>query len=142
MISKAMRKENIEWGLISPLDRDPSEAEEQATLFHWARMQEKKYPELALMFHIPNGGLRSKSEAARFKKQGVKAGIPDICLPCARGGRHGLFIELKKLTGGKTSKEQKEWIAALQNAGYAVSVCHGWEDASELILDYLEGRDT
>ena len=118
----------------------PSEEEEQVTFFKWAKMQEGKYPELALMFHIPNGGLRSKSEAARFKRAGVKSGVPDIFLPCPRGGKHGLFIELKKLTGGKTSKEQKAWIAALGNAGYAASVCCGWQKASRLILDYLEGR--
>lgn len=118
----------------------PSEEEEQAALFSWAKMQEKKHPELKLMFHVPNGGLRSKSEAARFKRAGVKSGVPDIFLPCARGGLHGLFVELKKLTGGRTSKEQKAWIAALENAGYAASVCCGWKEASRLILDYLEGR--
>lgn len=120
----------------------PSEEEEQATLFNWAKMQEKKYPELALMFHIPNGGLRSKTEAARFKRQGVKAGVPDICLPCAKCGRHGLFIELKKLTGGRVSKEQKAWIAALENAGYAASVCCGWQEASRTITWYLEEKLT
>lgn len=120
----------------------PSEEEEQVTLFNWAKMQEKKYPELALMFHIPNGGLRSKSEAARFKRAGVKSGVPDIFLPCAKGGKHGLFIELKKLTGGKTSKEQKAWIAALENAGYAASVCCGWKEAERAITWYLDGHVT
>ena len=118
----------------------PSEEEEQVTLFNWAKMQEKKYPELALMFHIPNGGMRSKSEAARLKKQGVEAGVPDICIPCAKCGKHGLFIELKKLTGGRTSKEQKEWIEALNKAGYAATVCCGWKEASKMILAYLEWR--
>lgn len=120
----------------------PSEEEEQVTLFNWAKMQEKKYPELALMFHIPNGGLRSKSEAARFKRAGVKSGVPDIFLPCAKRGKHGLFIEMKKLTGGRTSKEQKEWIEALNKAGYAAFVCNGWPSAARMIECYLEGRDT
>ena len=118
----------------------PSEEEEQVALFNWAKMQEWKYPELKLMFHIPNGGLRSKSEAARFKRAGVKSGVPDIFLPCARGGKYGLFIELKKLTGGRTSKEQKAWIAELENAGYAASVCCGWLSAARMIECYLEGR--
>ena len=118
----------------------PSEEEEQATLFNWARMQEGKYPELKLMFHIPNGGLRSKTEAARLKKQGVKAGVPDIFLPCARGKFHGLFIELKRLTGGQVSKQQKEWSYKLTMAGYAVFVCHGWQEASRVIMTYLEER--
>ena len=120
----------------------PSEEEEQVTLFNWAKMQEKKYPELALMFHIPNGGLRSKSEAARFKKAGVKSGVPDIFLPCAKGRYHGLFIELKKITGGKISKEQKAWQAVLSKAGYASCICYGWQDASRTITCYLEEKST
>lgn len=78
----------------------PSEDVEQAQLFAWAAYASGKYPELALMHHIPNGGKRGKAEAARFKLQGVKAGVPDIFLPCARGGCHGLYIELKRVKGG------------------------------------------
>lgn len=51
------------------------EGEEQAALFRWAQFQSGKYPELDLMFHIPNGGKRGKAEAARFKAEGVKAGV-------------------------------------------------------------------
>lgn len=119
-----------------------SEEEEQVALFNWTKMQEGKYPELKLMFHIPNGGLRSKSEAARFKRAGVKSGVPDIFLPCARGNYHGLFVELKRLTGGRTSKEQKAWIAALENAGYAAYVCRGWQEAVRTITWYLEEKLT
>ena len=35
----------------------PTEGVEQATLFSWAQMRTYWYPELTLMFHIPNGGL-------------------------------------------------------------------------------------
>lgn len=43
----------------------PSEDVEQAQLFTWAAYASGKYPELALMHHIPNGGKRGKAEAAR-----------------------------------------------------------------------------
>ena len=36
----------------------PLETEEQQSLFEWAETQSKIYPELALMFAIPNGGKR------------------------------------------------------------------------------------
>ena len=97
----------------------PTEDTEQICLFRWAALQSSKYPELALMYHIPNGGKRSKSEAARFRTMGVKAGVPD---------------------GGTVSPAQKTWIAALRKAGYAVEVCKGWEAAAAVIMDYLEGR--
>ena len=118
----------------------PLEGEEQATLFSWADMQSYHYPELKLMFHIPNGGKRSKSEAARFKKEGVKAGVPDIFLPVPRGGYNGLFIELKRLSNSRVSTAQNEWVPALREQGYAAEVCKGWVAASALIEKYIKGE--
>lgn len=117
----------------------PTEDTEQMHLFEWAAWICKQYPELDLMHHIPNGGKRSKSEAARFKALGVKAGVPDIFLPCAQGGYHGLYIELKRTKGGKLSAAQKEWIDALRGQGYKVIVCYGFDEAREVIISYLEG---
>lgn len=117
----------------------PTEDTEQAHILRGAAWVRGKYPELDLMHHIPNGGKRSKSEAARFKAQGVKAGVPDIFLPCARGGYHGLYIELKRTKGGKLSAAQKEWIDALRGQGYKVIVCYGFDEAREVIISYLEG---
>lgn len=45
----------------------PTEGEEQARLFSWCRMHEWEWPELALLFHIPNGGSRKKSEAGQAR---------------------------------------------------------------------------
>ena len=115
----------------------PSEGEEQARLFSWCRMQSWQHPELGLLFHIPNGGSRNKAEAGRFKAEGVKAGVPDLLLPVARGGYHGLFIELKRLDGGRVSPEQKAWMDKLKEQGYQAVVCRGWEEASEALLGYL-----
>lgn len=118
----------------------PHEGEEQATLFSWAAMKRGKYPELDLLFHIPNGGSRGKAEAARFKAEGVKPGVPDLFLPVARGPYHGLFIEMKRKKGGKVSDNQKAWIAALTVQGYLAVVCYGWKDAASLIEDYLDEK--
>ena len=113
---------------------------EQATLFTWAGLKSGQRPELQLLFHIPNGGSRGKAEAARFKAEGVKAGVPDLFLPVSRGPYHGLFIEMKRQKGGKVSDAQKAWIAALIDQGYLAVVCYGWKDAAELIEDYLDER--
>lgn len=127
------RKENM-----AEIKNVPREGEEQATLFNWAKMQQWKYPGLSMMFHIPNGGKRSKAEAGRFKAEGVKAGVPDIFLPVPRGGYHGLFIELKRSKGGTVSEAQKEWQAALKDEGYQAVICKGWQEAAKAIEDYLE----
>ena len=82
------------------------EEREQIAIFKWAEMQKG----LSLLHHIPNGGKRGKVEAARLKAAGVKAGIPDICLPIPRNGYGALYIELKA-----PSDKLKEKIIALYN---------------------------
>jgi hypothetical protein len=116
-----------------------SESIEQQCLFRWAQFMSREHPELDLMFHIPNGGKRDLMTAVKLKAEGVKAGVPDIHLPVARGEYHGLFIEMKKLRGGKTTEEQDYWLKALTDQGYKAIVCKGWEEASKAILNYLEG---
>lgn len=118
----------------------PKEDVEQTCLFRWAGMASGKYPELASMYHIPNGGSRNKAEAARLKMQGVRAGVPDVCLPVARGGYHGLYIELKRQRGGIVSDVQKQWLEALRKAGYCAEICRGWDEAREVIETYMKGK--
>ena len=113
------------------------EAMEQEALFAWAAIKANRYPVLELLYHIPNGGTRNRIEAANLKRQGVKAGIPDIHLPVAKGKFHGLYIELKAGTN-KPTKEQNKWIFNLRKQGYAAEVCVGWLQAAEIIEKYLE----
>lgn len=115
----------------------PHEGNEQEALFRWAAFVRGRFPEIDLLYHIPNGGSRNNLEAANFKRQGVKAGVPDLCLPVARGKYHGLYIEMK-YGKNKTSENQRKWLAALQRQDYAVAVCYGWQEAQELITKYLE----
>jgi TPR repeat protein len=112
------------------------EADQQKKLFQWLAFRRGKNPELDLMYHIPNGGSRNPKEAANLKRQGVKAGVPDLCLPVARGKYHGLYIELK-YGKNKPTEHQKRWITELQKQGYAVFICYGWEDASQVIEKYI-----
>ena len=115
----------------------PLEEIEQEHVFLWASMEERAYPELAMLYAIPNGGKRAIKTAVALKKQGVKRGVPDMCLPVSRGGYHGLYIELKRQKGGRVSDEQREWIAALNTQGYKAIICHGAEEAIEQIRGYL-----
>ena len=120
---------------------NPTEAQEQTALFEWAGMMSGRIPDLALLHAIPNGGSRNPAEARHLKAQGVKPGIPDIFLPCARGEYHGLYIELKRRKGGRVSIDQKKMILALQAQGYKAEVCMGWDEARETICEYLrEGK--
>lgn len=113
-----------------------TEHDEQVALFNMAWANRQQYPEARLMFAIPNGGHRHKAVAAKLRAEGVKPGIPDLFLPVARGGYHGLFIEMKA-KGGRLRTAQIEMIAALQTQGYHVEVCYGWQEAWEVIVFYL-----
>lgn len=121
----------------SSLDTEcPSEHLEQAQL---VTMVEAAYPrEAAMLFAIPNGGDRNILVAAKLKKEGVRRGVPDMFLALPRGGWHGLFIEMKRRRGGVVSREQKEYIAALNAAGYRACVCRGCDEAFEAIRNYLK----
>jgi len=114
-----------------------TESEHQILVIQWAKLSEGKYPELELLHHIPNGGQRSITTAARLKKEGVKAGVPDLFLPVARGGYHGLYIEMKK-EGGRLSNNQKYWIKKLKEQEYKVEVCFGFEEAKNELTSYVE----
>lgn len=117
------------------------ESQEQICLFQWAMWSSQKFPELSLLYHVPNGGRRDKKEAVSLKRQGVKAGVPDLVLPVARDGHFGLYIELK-VGKNKTTDIQKKWIKELIEQGYMVEVCYGWNEAKEVLENYLSKQKT
>jgi len=113
-----------------------NEAKEQIMIFEWANLACSKYPELELLFAIPNGGYRKPIEAINLKKQGVKAGVPDMFLPIPKKNFAGLWIELK-YGKNKASEKQKWWIERLNNQGYLAIVCYGFEETRTAIIQYL-----
>jgi hypothetical protein len=124
-----------------------TEHQEQKAFFERIAYMHGEYPEVGLLFAIPNGGQRHPAVGRKMKAEGVKRGVPDIFLPVPSWGRytnegkvdwyHGLFIEMKRRKRGSLSKYQKEWIEKLREQGYRVEVCKGWEEAIEVLKDYL-----
>ena len=108
----------------------------QVSLFQWASVLEKKYPELSMLMAIPLGGKRHIRVAQKLKAEGVKAGYPDIVLNVARGGHHNLFIEMKA-KGNYPTDKQKEWHDKLRAHGSFVAVCYSSHEAQKTILEYL-----
>lgn len=116
------------------------ESGHQEALFEWAAYHMDCMPELEYMHHIPNGGKRDKRTAVALKRQGVKAGVPDICLPVARNGYHGLYIELKA-GKNKATKNREKWQVFLNDQGYYAVICYGWHEAAKVIEEYLLKAD-
>ena len=86
-----------------------------------------------LIFAIPNGEKRAITVAKRLKAEGVVRGIPDLFIP-----EWCLWIEMKRVKGGRLSPEQKEIIGYLESIGQTVLVGKGAKHASKLILEYVE----
>jgi hypothetical protein len=115
--------------------QEPKEASEQIALVKWLNLKGIK------SFAIPNGGARHMVEAVALKRAGVSAGVPDLMIPYRRRGMAGLFIEMKRRSGGTVSEAQKGWISFLNGEGYQASVCCGCDEAIRVIMDYMGGKD-
>lgn len=115
---------------------------EQVALFCWFAMQQNHFPQLMFAYAIPNGGMRDKITASKLKAQGVRAGVPDICIPIPwyYQGRWyaGLYIELKKVKGGaKRDPDQLRWATFLKEMGYAHFLCLGYTHARDTVKAYF-----
>jgi hypothetical protein len=116
--------------------KTPTEHAQQVAVFVWAAQQFQRWPELRLMFAIPNGGERNKIVAANLKAEGVRRHVPDIFLPVPRAYYHGLFIEMKK-KGGHVDPGQADLHKKLIAKGYGAIVCWSFEEAIKIIENYL-----
>lgn len=96
---------------------------ESALQIQCVRWFDTQYPYWSkFLFHIRNGGsIKSAREGAKFKRMGVRKGIPDLFLSIPAHGYHGFYIELKK-QGGKPSEEQIENGNSFQELGYRFEI--------------------
>lgn len=116
------------------------EGAHQETIMQWCALQKNRYPELDLLYHVPNGGRRDKATAMAMKRQGVKAGVSDLVLPVARKNYHGLYLELKA-PGGCLEQSQKDFLQKVEQQGYLGIVCVGWTAAVDALKEYLDGKE-
>lgn len=116
---------------VKPKVKAPTEQQEQFVAHAWLTKKN------VIHHHSPNGGYRNPIEAAKFKRLGTSAGFPDLFIPYPRKGYHGLFIELKRVSGGKLSPEQVKWGEFLQRQGYAWYEAKGFADVEKIVKDYF-----
>jgi hypothetical protein len=122
-------------GLI-PRRRDGNaEARIQAAIVEWVRIAAAG----VLIFAVPNGGLRSKAEAARMKWTGTVAGIPDLCV-IAPGGR-AFFLEVKT-SNGRLSDDQLAIVDALSKLGAPFRTVRSIDDVRQTFSGWgIETRE-
>lgn len=140
---------------ITPEDLAKSGSEDgaQMAVFCWAADNVGKYPSLKWLHAIPNGGQRNVIEAGKLVAAGTRSGVWDIFLPSPMhtGGPlnfkqfHGCYVEMKKPErrthkDGGLRKKQVEFGQYAKNNGYYCKICYSWEEAREVLINYLEGR--
>lgn len=131
-----------------------SEHDEQVAVIAWAKAAQGKYPELKLLYAIPNASGFAQSEPfirrgvrlpplplIKQLAEGLKKGMPDLCLPVARGGYHSLYVEMKRFDG-KLSDEQKKVQSELIAQGNSVATCYSSGEAIHILHNYLKMRQT
>lgn len=105
----------------------------QSECVKWFRKEHQD----GLIFHVPNGGSRRKGESAKFKSEGVLAGIPDLCVMFKD---LIFFIEMKtpevheKKNCG-LSKAQKNIHERFKELGFEVFVCSDLTQFQEIIYE-------
>ena len=133
------------------------EHEQQCAVIKWRDDMVRLgiYPELALLYAIPNGGERPKRQNKRtgrwycpsgqkLKAEGLLAGIPDLHLPVSRAGALSMYIEMKEpgKKPGKADEHQDRIHALLREQGNMVAVCNSATWAIKVIEGYMKsGKD-
>lgn len=118
------------------MDLKKTEDGEQMAVMQWAEIAARADARLLNLYHVPNEGKRSKAEAGRLLRMGLKAGVPDLILDTPAGVYHGLRLELK-VEPNTPTKAQEEWLQRMHKAGYFVAVAYSAAAAIELINKYL-----
>jgi VRR-NUC domain-containing protein len=108
----------------------------QVALIKWVSEVKDAYPVLDLLYAVPNGGYRNIYFARKLKAEGVRAGVPDLCLPAARRGYHGLYIEMKSEEGVAT-KEQKAFLRGVLEESYCAVIAEGVDQAREVLAWHI-----
>lgn len=118
----------------APVESNPLESVEQFTVVEWLRVHNIRFTASA------NGIYTHPVAMSKMKRLGVSVGYPDITIfdrpPLIIDGKVfiGCCIEMKRRKGGVVSDEQKEWLSALSELGWATAVCKGCDEA----ISFLE----
>jgi len=79
-----------------------------------------------------------------MKKEGVRAGVPDILLCAAHGGYFGMAIEMKRqdMTMKAVGKKQSDWIEKFKSRNWYTKICFGRDIAIKVLEWYINQPPT
>jgi len=121
------------------LEKGLTEYELQSSYMAQIREWARYCSELSLMYATPNEGVRGIKTAARRKAEGMRSGIPDICLPVRTKTFGALYIEFKA-EKGRLKPAQKIIGKMLAINGNCVLVSWSASIAWDLTQKYLNNQ--
>ena len=78
-----------------------------------------------------------KTKNVRAHNMGLRPGASDLFLAVGRHGKFGFWLELKS-KGGKVAPHQRKFLADMEKQNYHTAVAWSFDEAKELIDDYLD----
>ena len=85
------------------------------------------------LFHVPNGGQRTKAEAGRFVALGVSSGVPDLVLVGPEGFVGWIEVKAPK---GVTSGPQDDWAEFLSATGHRYGLVRSLDEFRALLVEW------
>lgn len=130
-----------EYQALQQKKRKPQSHEETYIQISVVSHVRTKYPGLPIImcpiFKFSGTPSQRAIQGQRMKRMGYTNGTPDLFFPIRKKGFPGLFIELKTKKGTK-SKEQEIMINKLSDSGYCVHIANTYEQAKEIIDEYMQ----
>lgn len=74
-----------------------------------------------------------------MKREGLRAGVVDICLPIPRGGFCGLYAECK-IKPNRLTPDQAAFLRAMEIVGHYTSVWWTFDQAVQELHAYVRGE--
>jgi hypothetical protein len=135
---------------VSPKIKIPLEEEECRWLYDWALITRwQGRPIAEVLIHIPNGSFRGYDRegaaitAGKLKAQGMQPGVYDYLVPVPVVSRGtwvpGLWLEMKRVRGGRSSRQQTSFRDRMLRLGWRCEVARGWVAATPIIENHLQG---
>jgi hypothetical protein len=114
--------------------KSPLEYEEQVKLTQYLTALQQ-IGKVVFFSHLAQSTFtKSFTVQAKNKASGVRKGVPDLIIII---DKQLLFIEMKRLKGGKVEPEQAIWNQKLKEAGQNAFICKGFEEAKKFIETFL-----
>jgi len=88
------------------------------------------------VFHVPNGGHRSKGSAIEMKAIGLKPGVHDLCCPWPTLYAGQATIEMKA-DNGTTSNKQDDYTDFMELVGNVSLTTNDVDEAERFIIRYM-----